>query len=136
MSGPRILIAGIGHIFLGDDAFGVEGAQRLARQAWPEGVRVTDFGIRGFDLAYAILDGYDVTIMIDATRRGGAPGTLYVIEADLNDPGSAGVGLETHNINPMRVLDMVRPYGGDPRRVLVFGCEPATVALASSGLVT
>ncbi len=133
MTAPSILIAGIGNIFLGDDAFGVEVAQRLARQEWPDGVRVTDFGIRGFDLAYAILDGYDVTIMVDATQRGGEPGTLTVIEADLTDPGGTGVGMETHNINPMRVLDMVRAYGGDPRRVLVVGCEPATFGPEDEG---
>ncbi len=133
MTDPSILVAGIGNIFLGDDAFGVEVAQRLARQPWPDGVRVVDFGIRGFDLAYAILDGYDVTIMIDAIQRGGSPGTLYVIEADLNDTSGAGGGMETHNIHPMRVLDMVRAYGGDPHRVLVVGCEPATFGPEDEG---
>ncbi len=81
---PSILIAGIGNIFLGDDAFGVEVAQRLANRKLPDRVKVVDFGIRGFDLAYALLDRFDVTILVDACPRGGAPGTLYVIEPDLN----------------------------------------------------
>ena len=82
---PKILVAGIGNIFLGDDAFGVEVARRLSARPQPEAVRVADFGIRGYDLAYALLDGYDTTILIDACPRGDAPGTLYVIEPDLND---------------------------------------------------
>src|SRR5437870_2595644 len=82
---PRILVAGIGNIFLGDDAFGCEVVQRLAARAWPASVRVVDFGIRGFDLAYALMDGYDVTIFVDATPRADAPGTLYTIEPDLSE---------------------------------------------------
>src|SRR5690348_18485873 len=87
----RILIAGIGNIFLGDDAFGVEVAQRLARRPLPEGVRVVDFGIRGLDLAYALLDGYEAVILVDAAPRGGPPGTLYVLEPECGGPpGPAG----------------------------------------------
>jgi hydrogenase maturation protease len=125
---PRILIAGIGNIFLGDDAFGVEVAQRLGRRSLPEGVRVVDYGIRGFDLAYAILDGPEVTILVDAAPRGGQPGTLYLIEPDLAEvaqPGEATI--ETHSMNPVRVLQLVAMLGGKPRRVLVVGCEPATL---------
>jgi hydrogenase maturation protease len=77
MTAPRILIAGIGNIFFGDDAFGVEVAHRLVGRPQPEGVRVADFGIRGFDLAYALLEDYDLAILVDATPRGGPPGTLY-----------------------------------------------------------
>src|SRR5271155_477948 len=89
---PRILIAGIGNIFLGDDAFGVEVARRLSAREWPQNVRVTDFGIRGYDLAYALLEGYDTTILVDACPRGEPAGTLYVIELDLNDFAPNGSG--------------------------------------------
>ena len=83
MESPRILVAGVGNIFLGDDAFGVEVARRLARRCWSDEVCVVDFGIRGLDLAYALLyGGYDAVILIDAAPRGAAPGTLYVIEPD------------------------------------------------------
>src|SRR5688500_19175636 len=77
-----ILIAGVGNIFFGDDGFGVEVARRLARRALPERVHVNDFGIRGFDLAYALSDDHDAVILLDATRRGEAPGTLYALELD------------------------------------------------------
>ena len=81
---PRILIAGIGNVFRGDDAFGVEMAMRLSARDWPDTVTVADFGIRGIDLGYALLDNYDAVILIDATQRGGAPGTLYVVEPEVD----------------------------------------------------
>src|SRR5579859_6008175 len=122
----RILIAGIGNIFLGDDAFGVEVAQRMLRGMLPDGVRVVDFGIRGFDLAYALLDAYDATIMVDATQRGGAPGTLYVLEPDITSlDAHAAPQAATHNIDPLTVLHLVKQLGGQPQRLLLVGCEPA-----------
>lgn len=129
MSDPSILIACIGNIFLGDDGFGCEVARRLGERPWPANVRTVDFGIRGFDLAYALLDGYDVTIFVDATPRGNAPGTLYTIEpelADLESIDSQAALVETHGMNPMKVLSMVRSMGGTFKQVLLVGCEPAT----------
>jgi hydrogenase maturation protease len=128
MTHTRILVAGIGNIFLGDDAFGSEVARRLALRELPEEVRVIDFGIRGFDLVYALLDGYDVTIFVDATPRGEAPGTLYTIEPDLNELNeldAEGMMVETHGMNPMKVLGMVKSMGGEHKRILLVGCEPA-----------
>ena len=124
----RILVAGIGNIFLGDDAFGCEVARQLAQQSWPENVRVVDFGIRGFDLAYALLDGQDVTILVDATPRGEAPGTLYSIEPDLNELDELDLEAipETHGMNPLKVLKMVKAMGGEFKQILLVGCEPAT----------
>ena len=116
-----ILIAGIGNIFLGDDAFGVEVAQRLAGRAWPKGVRAADFGIRGYDLAFALLDGVDLTIFVDAVPRGGRPGTLYLIEPDTEVKGET---MDAHSMNPMAVLQLVKTMGGEFRRLLVLGCEP------------
>jgi hydrogenase maturation protease len=132
MSTPRILVAGIGNIFLGDDAFGVEVVQRLINRSWPDSVTVKDFGIRSFDLAYAMLDDYDVTIFVDAMPRGDVAGTLYVLEADLNANEGAGE-IEAHSMDPVKVLNMVRVLGGQPRRVLVVGCEPATFGPENEG---
>jgi hydrogenase maturation protease len=124
----RILIAGVGNIFLGDDAFGVEVAQRLAQRPLPEEVRVVDFGIRGLDLTYALLDGYESVILVDALPRGGAPGTLYVLEPDLADSaesrGSGGL-LEMHRLDPVKVLRLAAQMGAEVKRLLVVGCEPA-----------
>jgi hydrogenase maturation protease len=121
----RILVAGVGNIFFGDDAFGCEVAKELAQRCLPEGVRVTDFGIRSYDLAYAMMDNYDAVILIDATPRGGAPGTVYLIEPDnkfLNETPDEVVN--AHSMNPMRVLQMVRSLGGTSRPLYVVGCEP------------
>ena len=129
MAPPSILVAGIGNIFMGDDAFGCEVARRLAGRRLPEGVRVVDFGIRGFDLAYAIMDGPDVTLFVDATARGGEPGTLYTIEPDLdelNGLGEGGMMVEPHGMDPVKVLSMVKSLGGEFKRILLVGCEPAT----------
>jgi hydrogenase maturation protease len=128
---PRLLVAGVGNIFLGDDAFGVEVVQRLARRPLPEGVRVVDFGIRGLDLAYALLDPYEAVILVDATPRGGRPGTLYVLEPEPGPALSPAEGaplIETHNMQPDRVLRLVAALGGQVRRLVVVGCEPVMPA--------
>jgi hydrogenase maturation protease len=130
VSAPAILVAGIGNIFLGDDGFGVEVAQRLSQRTFPEGVRVVDFGIRGLDLAYALTDGPQVTILIDACPRGAAPGTLYVVEPDLtslNSTNNSQVAVDAHAMNPMNVLCMAKSMGAPLQRILLVGCEPATL---------
>jgi hydrogenase maturation protease len=126
--GRRILVAGVGNIFLGDDGFGSEVARRLLERRLPDCVRVVDFGIRGFDLAYALLDGYDLTIFVDATSRGQAPGTLYTIKPDLSELDDAGeqegAMIETHGMNPLKVLRLAKAMGGSVGRILLVGCEP------------
>jgi hydrogenase maturation protease len=119
----RVLVAGIGNVFLGDDGFGVALADRLARRELPAGVEVVDFGIRGMDLAYAMLDGHDAVVLLDATPRGAPPGTLYVIEPEMDDDH---VAVDTHGMDPVKVLALVRALGGTPPRTLVVGCEPQT----------
>lgn len=130
MGGHPILIAGIGNIFLGDDAFGVEVVRHLSQRPMPEGVRVRDFGIRGLDLTYALMEDYDAIILVDAAPHGENPGTLYVIEPHITDDGSESESdplIETHGMNPMKVLRMVKAMGGTPKRLLLVGCEPATL---------
>ncbi|PWT80656.1 MAG: hydrogenase maturation protease [Acidobacteria bacterium] len=129
MSDLRILIAGIGNIFLGDDAFGCEVLKRISQRKWPAGVRVVDFGIRGFDLAYAMLEGDDLIILVDTTPRGEAPGTVYVIEPNLLELESldaSAMMVETHGMNPLKVLSMVKSMGGQLKKVILVGCEPET----------
>ena len=130
MSAPVILVAGIGNIFLGDDGFGAEVAQRLSQRTFPEGVRIVDFGIRGLDLAYALTDGPQVTILIDACPRGDAPGTLYVVAPELdsvNSPNGPQIAVDAHAMNPMNVLCMAKSMGAPLQRILLVGCEPATL---------
>src|SRR3954469_21113848 len=117
----RVLVAGIGNVFLGDDGFGVAVAERLAAGEWPEGVHVEDFGIRGMDLASA-LAAYDLAILVDAVPRGGAPGTLYVIEPEAID---GDVGLGAHGMDPVKVLGLARALGDPLPEIMVVGCEPA-----------
>jgi hydrogenase maturation protease len=127
---PNILVAGIGNIFLGDDAFGVEVVRRMADRKLPESVRVSDFGIRGFDLAYALQDGYETTILVDACPHGQAPGTLYVIEPDLkalDDPEASQPMVEAHAMNPVSVLRMARAMNIELKNILLVGCEPETL---------
>jgi len=124
----RMLIAGIGNIFLGDDAFGIEVVQRCAGR-WPSSVRVTDFGIRGFDLAYALMNGPEFAILVDAAKRGGSPGTLYLIAPDL--PGGAAPeqgSFEGHSLTLEHVFRLVTTMGGSLPRLLVVGCEPTPLS--------
>jgi hydrogenase maturation protease len=125
----RVLIAGIGNIFLGDDGFGVEVIKRLAAEALPDWVRVADFGIRGLHLAYELLDtAYETTILIDATPRGGEPGTVYLLEPDLTTTETAGHGSpDAHGMHPEAVFRFLSILGGTPGRVLIVGCEPAAI---------
>jgi hydrogenase maturation protease len=121
---PRVLVAGIGNVFLGDDGFGVEVARRLARVELPPGVEVADFGIRGLDLAYALQEGYEAVIFVDAAPRGEAAGTVSVIEPELD---ADEVAIDTHGMDPVRVLGLARALGRVPPRVLVVACEPERV---------
>jgi hydrogenase maturation protease len=131
----KILVAGVGNIFLGDDAFGVEVAQRLAKLALPEGVRVVDFGIRSYDLAYALMDDWDLVILVDALPRGGEPGTVYTMEPDMSASTEAppSGGFDAHSMNPVAVLQMVSALGGKCAPLLVVGCEPATIEPSEEG---
>jgi hydrogenase maturation protease len=122
----KLLIAGIGNIFFGDDGFGVELARRLIeRRAWPEGVRVEDFGIRGYDLAMALTDGWELAILLDAVSRKGTPGTLYFIEPDPISTVYSKLPLDGHSLHPEAVLQLVEGFGGTATRVMILGCEPA-----------
>jgi len=121
----RTLIAGIGNIFLGDDGFGSEVARRLAAENLPH-VKVEDFGIRGMHLAYEMLDGaYETVVLVDAMPRGGAPGTVYLMEPDWTNIESSTP--DAHSMSPEAVLAMLKYLGGKPARLLILGCEPESV---------
>ncbi|MDQ4130958.1 MAG: hydrogenase maturation protease [Actinomycetota bacterium] len=121
----RILVAGIGNVFMGDDGFGVEVAARLAQRQLPEGVDVVDFGIRGMDLVYALGDGYDAALLVDASPRGQPPGTIEVIEPE--PEAETELAVDAHGMDPVRVLTLARQLGPIPPRTLVIGCEPQAV---------
>ena len=122
---PRTLVAGVGNIFFGDDGFGVEVARRLAERDLPEGVTVADYGISGMHLAHDLSNGYDRAILIDATPRGGAPGTVYVLEPDA--PAEPNHALfDSHGMQPEVVLGMLGMLGAATGQMLIVGCEPAS----------
>ena len=124
---PAILVAGVGNIFLGDDAFGVEVAHALMRRQLPESVSVKDFGIRVFDLAYTLLGPWDAVIIVDALPRGEAPGTIYVFEPDLTgvgNPASPDMAMDPHGMDPLRVLTLAASLGKISAQVVIVGCEP------------
>lgn len=129
----RVLIACVGNIFLGDDGFGVEVARRLMGRKYPEGVQVIDFGIRGIELAYTLLDDYDALVLVDCVSRGGTPGMLYLIEPDLAGmvPGKGAVAgraaLDAHSMDPAKVLAFASVLGARPIHTLIVGCEPAKI---------
>jgi hydrogenase maturation protease len=125
-----ILVAGIGNVFLGDDGFGVEVAQRMASRPLPQGVTVADYGIRGYDLAYALVRGADHVILVDACPRRQQPGSVFLLEPDLAEldaPTDGPATLDAHDLNPIHVLRLARSLGAELRSVLVVGCEPATL---------
>lgn len=133
----QILVAGVGNAWLQDDAFGGEVARRLEARGVPSGVTVLDFGTSGLDLAYEVMRGYDALLLVDATRQGGAPGTLYVMEPEREEiEGSIDDGemIDPHDMNPQTVLRFVKTTGGWPGKVLVIGCEPGEIDDVGLGL--
>jgi hydrogenase maturation protease len=133
----RTLIACVGNIFLGDDGFGVEVARQLLLrgQRYPEGVEVVDFGIRGIELAYSLLDGYETLVLVDTVSRGEPPGTLFMIEPDLSAlPSDDSFALDAHSLDPVKVFAFVRTLGATPIRTLLVGCEPASIDEMQIGL--
>lgn len=124
MNRPPILIAGIGNIFLGDDGFGVAVARRLMERTQPAHVRVVDFGIRGIDLAYALLECYEFVVLVDIVQRESKPGTIHVIEVDDEVVPSSGRSPETHGMVPTRAIELARMMGAKIPRLVLVGCEP------------
>jgi hydrogenase maturation protease len=121
----RVLVAGIGNVFLGDDGFGVEVARRLARGPLPDGIKVADFGIRGVHLAFELFDPPDLLVLVDATAQGGRPGTLYLIEPDVEDDALRAAEPDAHAMDPCAVLAAARRITGSLPRTRIVGCEPA-----------
>lgn len=125
----RRLVAGVGNVFLHDDAFGVEVVKSLAGQPLPPGTEVADFGIRGVHLAYDLLDGCDLFVLVDAAPRGEQPGTVTVLEAEVPEPDPAGAAVvDAHSLTPQAVFALLAALGGRPGRSLVVACEPADVS--------
>ncbi|WP_036262715.1 hydrogenase maturation protease [Methylocapsa aurea] len=122
----RILVACVGNIFLGDDGFGAAVAQALARRRLPAGVSVVDYGIRGVDLTYALLEDYAYVVLVDAVRRGGRPGSVYLIEPErlAGDPAPEDLLMSPHDLDPAKVLRLAAAMGSGCRRVFLIGCEP------------
>jgi hydrogenase maturation protease len=123
MPTTRVLVAGIGNVFMADDGFGVEVAKALAGRDLPAGVDVVDFGIRGMDLVFSLGEGYDIALFVDAVPHGDEPGTLFVIEPRIEEDGQP-VMLDAHGMDPVKVLQLAGQLGPVPDRILVVGCEP------------
>ncbi|MCK7627154.1 hydrogenase maturation protease [Streptomyces sp. RS10V-4] len=131
----RTLIAGVGNIFLGDDGFGVEAVRALGAHPLPDGVELVDAGVRGVHLAYRMLDGYATVLLVDAAARGGAPGSLYLLDATTEAPAAPPepVPVDAHHMTPDAVLALLGMLSAGtgarrPERVLVVGCEPADIS--------
>jgi hydrogenase maturation protease len=126
VSSSRIFVVGVGNIFLGDDAFGVEVATRMRQRPTPEGVRVDEYGIRGVHLAYELLEGaYDLVILVDTLDLGEAPGTITVFEPELGASGD--VAPDAHDLEPAAVMGLLAGLGGSVGRMLVVGCQPSSM---------
>lgn len=122
----KILVAGIGNIFLGDDAFGTEVVKRMRGRTLPENVSIIDFGVRSYDLAYALMQDWDLVILVDAICRGAEPGTLFTIRPE-HPREEVSVAIDAHAMNPVAALRLVKTLGGRIAPLLVVGCEPATL---------
>lgn len=116
----RVLVAGIGNMFLGDDGFGPEVVRLMSA---PEHVRIVDYGIRGLHLVYELLNGYEALVLVDALPTGGEPGEIRVLEVGREHLEDSG-GLDAHSMNPTAVLAHLVALGGELPRTYVVGCTP------------
>lgn len=122
----RILVAGIGNIFLGDDGFGSEVIRTAEISRGDPCVRVTDYGISGMHLAYDLLEDWDTLVLVDAVPSRGSPGTLHVFQAD-HESSPATIGFDGHGMDPATVFASLRALGGNPPYTVVVGCEAGSV---------
>jgi hydrogenase maturation protease len=132
-----ILVATVGNLWLGDDGFAGEVAKRLRERELPANVAVADFGTSGLDLAYEVMRGYEALILVDISRQGGAPGTLYVMDVDPDTIESKiedGAQIDPHGMDPETVLRFVKATGGWPGKVVVIACEPEQIEEVGIGL--
>ena len=129
----RTLVAGVGNVFMRDDAFGVEVVRLLAERSWPDGVEIADFGIRGVHLVYELLNGCDLFVLVDAAQRGCTPGTVTVLEVDPAQPEPGAAIMDAHDLTPDAIFAMLASMGGHPGRSLIVACEPADLS-AGMGL--
>jgi len=127
MTDRRVLVAGLGNVFLGDDGFGVEVVRQLAAASLPSHVELFDVGIRAVHLAYELMGGCDLLVVVDASARGERPGTVSVIEVDGSGEAAAPALIDAHGLAPDSVLALIRRLGAQPRRTLVVACEPAAL---------
>lgn len=131
------MVAGVGNMFLRDDGFGSEVVKRLRNRELREGVELADFGIGGLKLAYDLMRGYDALILVDSSRRGEKPGTLYVMEPreeDFDADLEKGGPIDPHGADPATVLRFVRSLGAWPAKIIIIGCEPEDVEEFTVGL--
>ncbi len=119
-----ILVAGVGNAWLHDDGFGGEVARRLEQRELPPGVTVMDAGTGGLDLAYEVMRGYDALVILDVSKQGGEPGTLYVIEPDRNVAASTP---DAHRMDIQNVFGYLRMLAGEAPPITIVGCEPESV---------
>ena len=124
----RTLVAGVGNIFLHDDAFGVEVIRLLAGRPQWAGVEIADFGIRGVHLVYELLNGCDVFVLVDAAQQGYEPGTVTVLEVEPEDAAPGVPVMDAHSLTPDSVFAMLSSMGGHLGRCLVVACEPADLS--------
>jgi len=133
-SRPRILIAGIGNIFMGDDGFGCEVARALLKRGSPPAVKVQDFGIRSFDLAYALTEGYEAIILVDAVSQRASPGTVFLIEPEMGGLAAGMAPADAHTMNPVAVIQMAERLGGIKGKLFLIGCEPRILESEDGGM--
>jgi hydrogenase maturation protease len=132
-----ILVACVGNLWLGDDGFAGEVAKRLRERDLPDDLAVADFGTGGLDLAYEVMRGYEALILVDISRQGGEPGTLYVMDVDPDSVGGPiedGENIDPHGMDPQTVLRFVKAVGGWPGKVIVIACEPKQIEDVAIGL--
>lgn len=125
--GGSVLILGLGNRLMTDDAAGPLTVDRIASLALPN-ARPFDGGTMGLSLLPEI-EAASALIAVDATRFGGAPGEMRVLEGAAMDRALGGVKKTAHEVALADLMAAAAIQGAWPTRRALVAVEPRSISL-------
>lgn len=131
----RVLVAGMGNDLRQDDGFGIVVVRRFAETGVSEDVQVLEAGIAGIGLVQELMGDYEALVIVDAVDRGGQPGTVYLLEAEvpaleeISPESRQEILADMHLTVPSKALILAQALNILPPRSYILGCQPKECGL-------